>query len=169
MKVILFDLGDTLEHQDQLLPGAAEALGAIRALTGPDGEAPALGLVSNFEFPPPAPPLPEIQEQYYQLLDQLGIRDFFEPVAKHVTLSPEVGATKPSAAIFRAALDRLSPGLPFSHALFVTEDLHHVKEARKLTMAAVHFKGPGQATGDITALAELVPLVQKFLAGGPIS
>jgi FMN phosphatase YigB (HAD superfamily) len=166
MKAILFDLGDTLEHQDQLLPGAVETLAAIRVLQDASGVAPALALVSDFDFPPPAPPLAAIQQEYYQILDGLGIRHFFEPVADHVTLSPEVGVGKPAPAIFRAALDKLSPGLPFAEALFVTERLDHVQAARALGMAAVHFKGPGQTSGDIDTLLDLVPLVQRFLTGG---
>lgn len=170
MKVVLFDLGDTLEHQDQLLPGALETLQSIQALQDQNGTPAALALVSDFEFPPPVPPLAAIQQAYYDILDQLGIRGFFEPVATHVTLSPEVGAQKPDRAIFQAALDRLSPGLAFSQALFVTEKLEHVRAARDLGMVAVHFQGPGQARGDITVLPELVPLVEQFLAGdGPLA
>jgi hypothetical protein len=146
------------------LPGAFETLEAIRDLQDPAGEAPALGLVSDFDFPPPVPPLPTIQHEYYKILDKLGIRTFFEPVAKHVTLSPEVGVNKPDPAI-RAALDRLSPGLPFSDSMFVTEKKAHVLKARLLGMRAVHFKGPGEVTGDIEKLTDLIPRVQAFLDG----
>ena len=55
----------------------------------------------------------------------------------------------PDPAIFRAALDRLQPGFPFHQAVFVTERLEHVQAARALGMLAVHFKGPGQATGEV--------------------
>jgi len=39
MKVILFDRGDTLEHDDVLLPGAIELLTAVRDMKDAAGNA----------------------------------------------------------------------------------------------------------------------------------
>jgi len=55
------------------------------------------------------------------------------------------------------------PGLRFSDILFITEEQTHVKAARRLKMQAVHFKGPGESTGDVDNLTDLIPLVQRFL------
>ena len=46
MKVVLFDLGKTLEDQDVLLPGARETLQAIQEMRDHSEEAAALALVS---------------------------------------------------------------------------------------------------------------------------
>ena len=51
MKVILFDLGRTLEDQDVLLPGATEMLEAVRGLVDADGAALQIGLVSDYTMP----------------------------------------------------------------------------------------------------------------------
>jgi hypothetical protein len=51
MKVVLFDLGKTLEDQDVLLPGARETLQTIQAMRDPSGETVALALVSDFDMP----------------------------------------------------------------------------------------------------------------------
>ena len=50
MKVILFDLGNTLEdtQREILMPGAMRTLNAIQAMRDSDGHPPALALVSDF-------------------------------------------------------------------------------------------------------------------------
>ena len=47
MKIILFDLGNTLEDQERsgLLPGASETLEVIQAMHDANGNAPVLALV----------------------------------------------------------------------------------------------------------------------------
>ncbi|MDQ0850493.1 hypothetical protein QFZ65_002431 [Arthrobacter sp. B3I9] len=163
MKLVLFDLGDTLESDGVLLPGAMDTLEAIRSGDTGGGPAPLLGLVSDFDMPTEPSDVPIIQQRYYDLLDDLGIRPFFEPVAERVTLSTEVGVFKPDEPVFRAAALKVHPALEFDDMLFVTENLGHVLAARRLGLAAVHVRGPGQHSGEVGTLPELVPLVQAFL------
>jgi FMN phosphatase YigB (HAD superfamily) len=167
MKMVLFDLGQTLEDvvdsEDVLLPGAREALEAIRAMRDSNGEAPVLALISDFGDIPATPTqILASQQEYYQLLDKLGIRSFFEPVAQRVTLSTEVGRPKPDKKIFQAVIEKI-PGLHFADVMFITENREHVEAARHLQMQAIHFKGPGQTTGDIDTLGELIPHIRRFL------
>jgi Peptidase family M28 len=164
VKLILFDLGQTLEDGDVLLPGALETLEAIQALRDADGPAALLGLVSDFDLPGQPSDVPEIQQRYYALLDHLGIRSFFEPVAERVTLSTEVGVFKPDEAVFRAAVAKAGQALDFSDALFVTENRGHVLAARRLGLAAVHLRGPGQTDGEVDTLPDLVPVVREFVS-----
>ena len=165
MKIILLDLGDTLEHNDALLPGALATLQALRRLKLPDGSPVPLGLISDFEMPVRPQDIPRLRAKYVRILKNLGIQRFFTPVGKHVTLSTEVGVIKPVAAIFRAAIDKISPALDFSQVMFVTENQTHVAAANALGMRGVHFQGPGQTIGEIAALADLVPLATAFAAG----
>jgi FMN phosphatase YigB (HAD superfamily) len=164
MKVVLFDLGETLEDRDVLLPGARETLQAIQEMRDSNGEAAVLALVSDFDMPDNPEQVPFIQQRYYELLDKLSIRSFFEPVADRVTLSTEVGAFKPDERIFRAVIEKIDEGLGFRDVIFVTENQEHVLEARYLGMSGVHFNGPGQNSGEVDRLVDLVPLIQKFLA-----
>jgi FMN phosphatase YigB (HAD superfamily) len=163
MKVVLFDLGKTLEDRDILLSGARETLQAVQAMRDSNGEAAALALVSDFDMPDNPEQVPFIQQRYYELLDKLSIRSFFEPVADRVTLSTEVGAFKPHEKIFRAVIEKIDEGLGFRDVIFVTENQEHVLEARLLGIRGVHFNGPGQNSGEVDRLLELVPLIQKFL------
>ncbi len=165
MKIILLDLGDTLEHDDVLLPGALATLQALRRLKLPDGAPVPLGLVSDFETPDRPQDIPRLRAKYVRILKDLGIQRFFTPVGKHVTLSTEVGVSKPDEAIFRAAVDKIAPALDFAQVMFVTENKAHVAAANALGMRGVHFQGPGQTSGEIAVLADLVPLATAFAAG----
>jgi len=165
VRLVLFDLGQTLEDGDVLLPGARETLEAIHALRDGDEPAALLGLVSDFDMPAEPSDVPEIQQRYYTLLDHLGIRSFFEPVAERVTLSTEVGVFKPDEAVFRTAVAKAAPALGLSDVLFVTENRGHVLAARRLGLAAVHVRGPGQTDGEVDRLIDLVPVVEAFVSG----
>ena len=165
VKLVLFDLGNTLESNGVLLPGAMEALEAVASLRAGGQPAALLGLVSDFDMPRQPSDVPIIQQRYYELLDDLGIRPFFEPVAERVTLSTEVGVFKPDEAIFRAATSKVDPALEFDDVLFVTENPAHVLAARSLGLSAVHLRGPGQPRGEVETLPDLVPLVQAFVEG----
>jgi hypothetical protein len=166
VKLILFDLGDTLESGGVLLPGAVETLEAIAALRTGGQPAAVLGLVSDFDMPSAPSDVGAIQQQYYSLLDDLGIRQFFEPVAERVTLSTEVGVFKPDQAVFRAAASKAGPAVEFGDIFFVTENRNHVLAARRLGLVAVHVRGPGQPHGEIDTLAGVLPLVEAFLDRG---
>jgi Peptidase family M28 len=163
VKLILFDLGQTLEDRDVLVPDARETLEAIRGLRDGDGPAALLGLVSDFDMSAEPSQVPIIQQRYYALLDHLGIRSFFEPVAERVTLSTEVGVFKPDEAIFRTAVAKAGPALGFSDVLFVSENRGHVLAARRLGLAAVHVREPGQTDGEVDKLFDLIPVVQAFV------
>ena len=166
MKVVLFDLGNTLEETGRgvLLPGALKTLKEVRAMRDAAGVAPALALASDFGEPGATPEqVAAAQAEYYAILDGLGIRQFFEPVAQKVILSAEVGVGKPDRRIFQAVIDRLDPSLAFGDLFFVTERRAHILAARALGMRAVHFKGPGETTGEVTRLVDLLPLVRTFL------
>jgi phosphoglycolate phosphatase-like HAD superfamily hydrolase len=167
MKIVLFDLGETLEEvvdgEDILLPGARETLEAIHAMRDSNGKAPVLALVSDFgDIPANPAQILASQKEYYKLLEKLGIRSFFEPVAQRVTLSTEVGRPKPDKQVFQAVIEKI-PGLHLADVMFITEDQCHVQAARRLGMQAIHFKGPRQIRGDIDKLVDSIPHIRRFL------
>jgi hypothetical protein len=95
VKVILFDLGNTLEDQNQsrLLPGAVETLRALEAMTDSEQHSAVLALVSDFgEFPATPEQVRASEHEYDAILDDLGIKHFFAPTRERVTLSVQVGA-----------------------------------------------------------------------------
>ena len=167
MRVVIFDLGDTLEYNDVLLPGAQDMLTRVRELRDDDDKSPALCVLSNYFMPTDADPLEAIQGRYYALLDTLGIRSFFEPVTERVTLSSEVGVEKPAREIFERAVAKVDPQLELRHTIFITENPEHIAAARQFGMMAIHFQGPGQQTGEVSQLLDLVPLIARLLAFSP--
>lgn len=167
MRVVLFDLGQTLEDDGALLPGSRETLAALAAMRDAAGEAPVVALVSDY-YPAASPAEAEAHRQrYYRLLNDLGLDTFFTPLPARVTLSTDAGVEKPDEKIFRLALDKIRPGLPFTHAVFVTESAEHVRAARELGMAAIRVLGPGQAEAGIPRLDELLPHLERLLAYPP--
>ena len=167
MRAIFFDLGDTLEHNDVLTPGAKQVLKSLRDMNLPDQQAPALGLISDFDMPRPDDSVEGIKASYVAILDQLDIRQFFEPVSQRVTLSTEVGVFKPDPKIFRTALKRIDADAHFHDAVFITENRQHVNAARELGMHAIHVKGPDQSEGDVQQLADIVPIVEGLFRFSP--
>ncbi len=163
MKMVLFDLGDTLESDDVLRPGAQWTLQELTDLRTGGRPAVVLGLLSDYRDAARPEDVPEIVAEYHALLDQLGIRRFFEPLPRRVTLSTEVGIRKPAPATFRAAVAKAEPTLGFADVLFVTENLEHVRAARGLGLAAVHLRPPGGTGGEVAELPDLVPVVREFL------
>src|SRR5262245_11604458 len=164
MKVVLFDLGNTLEDdRDVLLPGARETLKAIQAMKDAKEQPPVLALISDFDMPSSPAEIPAIRERYVKILNRLRIRPFFEPILKKVTLSTEVGVFKPDKKIFQAAINKIDSRLGFKDVVFITENLDHVQKARLLRMKAIHFKGPGQTSGDVNKLVDLIPLIKTFV------
>jgi len=163
VKLILFDLGNTLESNDVLLPGAEETLKAVQNMTGPPGVSIELALLSDWKMPQDEAELESYKNEYYDLLSALRLRTYFEPVSKYVTLSTEVGVRKPDPTLFRAAVDKISSGAPFESVCFITENLIHIDAARTLGFHAIHFKGSRQSTGDVEALPDLIPLIEEFV------
>lgn len=77
MKIILFDLGNTLEYKNEsrsiLRPDALEVLKDIESLHDNNGEALVLSLVSDWN---------KQADEYHNLLKDLNIDNFFEPFSK---------------------------------------------------------------------------------------
>lgn len=173
VKIVLFDLGDTLEHKDHLthedtlLPGAIETLSSIKQMRDSNNQPVILGLVSDYGLPRDPGnqnDIKEKQDKYYGIIENLGIHSFFSPVNERVTLSIEVGVEKPKEEIFRAAVDKVSKDLSFDNVVFITEKKEHVDAVRQFrpAMHAIHFKGPGQQNGDVEKLKDLIPKIEGF-------
>jgi FMN phosphatase YigB (HAD superfamily) len=158
MKVILFDLGNTLEHtlsgRDTIMPGALELLSELAVIKDKSGTPPVLALVSDYQGP---------SKEYYHLVDGLGFDKFFKPYEQKITLSNEVGFSKPDSRIFRAAIDKIETDLPYYDVVFVTENKDHIKEARKLGMMAIRFKVINEFGEGVENLPEMVHLIHLFI------
>ena len=139
----------------------------VSALRDDRDHPPKLGLISDFSDPSSPAEIPALEGEYRQIIEGLGIDEFFKPFAKAVTLSTQVGAHKPDRKIFRAALDRFDPQAHFHDAVFITENKGHVQAARRLGMQAIHLKGPNDASGDVNDLPGLVPEIKRLLRFAP--
>ena len=77
-------------------------------------------------------------------------REKFDDVFHHMTISAEVGATKPSAKIYEFALEQLQ--VKAKEAVFVDDVLENIEACEKLGMKGIHFKDPESALKQLKAL-----------------
>jgi hypothetical protein len=168
IKVVMFDLGDTLiDADDHPFPHVREALAAIQGFRTADSEPLNTCLVSNYDLvsPPitPAKVLP-VFEKYVAILDGTGLREFFEPVEKRVTLSTHAGVDKPDRAVFEKALSRLQSKASLQECLFITENAEHIRAAReKLGMATLQFKSKGATAFDFDDWSKAPALIAHLV------
>lgn len=163
IKVLMLDLGETLVHQTTVFPNVVEALDALSRFETADGKPLALCLVSDFEMPASPPTKEKIKaifQKYLALLDGFGLKRFFEPVERHVTLSTHAGAFKPERSVFEMALKRLKVTARLDECLFLTENLEHVQACRNLGMKTLRFGSPG----DFSDWSEGPLLIAKLVA-----
>ena len=145
IRALLLDLGDTLidtQNANKPFPGVQEALAELQKLETSDHTPLVLCLVSDFTMPEPRTDaaIAAAFVDYLDILDQTGLRPFFEPVNERITLSTHVGYNKPDARMFQAALERARINAPLTEALFITEHAGHIKACReKLHMKALQF------------------------------
>jgi FMN phosphatase YigB (HAD superfamily) len=141
VRVLLLDLGGTLVDGNAPFPHVPEALAALAELDGSTGTPLEIALVSD--FPPAVPPTPEAVAQrfteYLALLDGFGLRGFFEPVERRVTLSTQARVNKPDRRVYELALARLGTDATLADCLSITEDAGHVAACRLLGMQALQF------------------------------
>lgn len=164
MRAVFFDLGDTLVVNNTLVADAQSTLQAVKALRDPAGQAPEIGLISDYKVASTDADIEPLTQEYYALLDTFGIRAQFEPVSLHVTLSTEVKFRKPDKRIFLAAMAKLNHKLKYKQVAFITENLDHIKAARDLGMMGICVKG-GQnpIDWDVLTLSEVVPILETWM------
>src|SRR6202008_4781082 len=134
---LMLDLGDTLVKGDSVLPHVREALKVLARFETPSGADIVLSLVSDYTMPKPPVTQKKVEAifaTYVKELDQLQLKEFFEPVERHVTLSTNAGVFKPDQLIFTKALERLHSCVGLKSCLFITENPEHVSACRKLGM-----------------------------------
>ena len=135
IRVILLDLGETLVHGQDVIPHAEDALTALRRFTDTDGDPVTLALVSDFRMAQPPATTASVKaifDEYLGLLDGFGLRRFFRPVGRRITLSTHAGVTKPDRRVYEMALQRLDVGAGLADCLVITEDAAHLRACRGL-------------------------------------
>ena len=142
-----------------------EALTAISSFKTSDGKPLRSCLVSDFKTATPpvtAAKVTALFNEYLGILGGTGLRPFFEPVKKRVTLSTHAGVLKPDRKIFEKALHRLGANVPFEQCLLVTENASHIDDVRdKLHMKGLQFPCIG---ADFDDWADAPALIANLVA-----
>jgi hypothetical protein len=143
IQLVLFDVGETLIHNNQPLPHVREALQAIAGFSTVDGEPLVLGVVSDYVIPQPATAdkIAAAERDCIELLRGAGLAQFFEPPEMRITLSPRAGVNVPDRRIFELAAERSGTGAMLDECLFVTANREHVAKCREYGITALRFGG----------------------------
>ena len=166
IRILMFDLGETLVHDDTVFPHVHEALSAVRQFETEAGKPLAICLVSDFG---PTPPVPQeniraIFKEYTLILDRFGLTDFFKPVDKRITLSAHAGALKPDRRVFEKAIERLGLDAGLGECLFITENGNHIEACRILGMKTLKFGPPASPRTEFTDWSEAPLLISHIIA-----
>ena len=169
IRIVMFDLGLTLvDLHNRPFKHVPEALAAIASLKTADAKPLRYCLVSDFTMPAPpttARKVREIFDRYLGLLDQTGLRPYFEPVQRRVTLSTHAGVMKPHRTVFEVALRRLRADVTLEECLLVTENGVHIKAARdELHMQTLRFRASGSTSFDFGNWSQAPALIAHLLA-----
>ncbi len=174
--VILFDLGETLEHNNSLREDSLTTLEKIKDMKDINNEPLILGLASDYNLPNDwgPPPLEEqikrSKEDYFSRLENLGIRHFFEPVEQNVILSTEVGNTKDQdiQKFFQTIVNKID-NTSFNQIIFITENIGHIRAANSLELEVktIFLKIDNNPNDNneytISKLIESVNIIEKLL------
>jgi FMN phosphatase YigB (HAD superfamily) len=177
-KVIFFDLGDTLEHQDTpghhvLRDDAKDILDHINSLNHANSQSPFLGLVSDYELSGSAV---QARQKYYEMLRNLRdvndseIASYFEPLDTYVTLSKDIGATKDEdlRLFMEKAKNKIDNNISFSDLIFITENCKHIDSANSLGIKTIFLKlnnnsAVNNGNNTISNLSESINLIEGII------
>ena len=167
VRVVMFDFGLTLvDARRRPFPFVKESLTSIQSFSA-GGRPLQTCLVSDVEMPssPPTPAMVRAAfEDYLKILDASGLRPFFEPVQKRVTLSIHAGERKPEGKIFTTALRRLGTTATLEQCLLITEEEAHINAVRsQLGMQALLFRKAGAARFDFDDWSQAPLLVAHLV------
>jgi hypothetical protein len=173
MKVVLFDLGQTLENNGTLRDDAIETLEYIKSLKDTNDQPPILGLASDNEFPNTTPD--EARDKYYSLLtDDYKIVDYFKPLDRNVTLSKDVGVTKDEdlPRFMRKAKDKIV-NTSFNELIFITEKKEHIDKANAIGIKTIFLNLDNLPTNEgqytIRNLRDAKNILKDLINEGPVN
>jgi hypothetical protein len=173
IRVVMFDLGNTLlrESDRTLFPHVLPALHSIEGFVTEDGQPLERCIGSNFPAQVPVPPqeVEQAFQQFVGILEKVGLAALFQPAARRVTISAQVGVAKPNRAFFEGALVRLGLAPNLDTCLFVTEEEDHIRRAAALGMQTLRFGGhqsPPAGGADFSDWAEAPALIAARVTPG---
>ena len=176
MKVILFDLGDTLVERFgtsyRLIEGAMDLLKDINSMNNANNEKIVMGIVTDTHDPNELP----LSENHklikknlvLQILERTNIKEYFEPTDTRLTLSSDIGFTKSQnlKEFVNNAINKISNNISIDDIIFVTELVDHIIAAKSLGIKTFHYNPQIHSSNDddtINKLVDLIPKIQVLL------
>ena len=164
IRILMLDLGDTLANDHGVFPHVPDALKAISGFETGAGERLPMCLISDYRMPATPGEIDALFGEYLNHLEQLGLKSFFEPVARCVTLSTHAGVRKPARRIFETAIERLGMAASLTECLFITENAQHIAVCKSYAMQTLQFGPVGTLGVDFSDWSEAPLLVAHIVA-----
>jgi len=157
--------GDTLIKEGRVLPHVPEALEVLTRFEPPARASLVVSLISDYDMPTtPVTPrkISRIFNKYVARLDEVGLKEFFEPVELRVTLSTHAGLFKPDPRLFKKAIQRLRLRTGLNECLYIGNNSEQVRACRVLGMSVLRFDAGG--AGDFGDWAEAPLLITRLVS-----
>jgi hypothetical protein len=167
IKVLMFDLWDTLVQGDAVFPHAREALEVFSKFENEAGDKLELCLVSDDETAPPSRRKPElVYADLIKLLDKLDLKRFFQPVERRVMLLTGKENAGAERLAFEKAVKQLDLPTALDECLFISGNAKRLSACRKTGMKVLRFDPANSRDADFDDWAEAPQLAAPLAAPG---
>jgi FMN phosphatase YigB (HAD superfamily) len=166
IKVLMFDLWDTLVQGDAVSPRARAALEVFSKFENEAGDKLELCLVSDEETPTPSRKPGLAHDDLIKLLDKLDLKKFFAPVERRVIFLTRAGSVEAERRAFEEAFGRVGLPARLDEYLFISGNAKRLSACRKMGMKALRFDPANSRDADFDDWAEAPQLAAPLVAPG---
>ena len=168
VRVIFLHLSSTIVQGEAALPHLQDALEVLSKFETESGTAPILSLIADYAAP--SSPVTDqtteaIFSEYVSMLDKLGLKQFFEPVDRRLTLANPAAFCQPDLTVVEKAIKRLRQRVNLTGCLLITSCPAEVSAAyRKMGVKVLRFDPEGLTNADFNDWSE-APLLIACIIG----
>jgi hypothetical protein len=166
IKVLMFDLWDTLVQGDAVFPHVREALEVFSKFETEAGDRMELCLVSDEETATPSRKPDSLHSDFVKLLDKFDLKRFFEPVERRVLFTTWAGSVKAGREAFEKAAGQLGLPAGLDEYLFISGNAKRSSAYRKLGMKVLRFNPSDSGDADFDDWAQAPQLAAPLVAPG---
>ncbi len=165
IRLLFINFENTLAQDNQAYPHVKEALAAIATFETADGGPLERCLLANTRQSSGSskPSIDSAWRDLLSSLDELGLRQVFEPVDRRVTMTRQANAPIPDKQVFATAIQTLGIDVDLRECMFITHVTEHVADCRHLGMHVLQFD-PHDSTVNFSDWSEAPLIIAHLVA-----